>query len=83
VTIRSVSNNSFMVNQSISRKTDSNETQETKDKIEISSEAKGLAATEMGSQRLQEIREKIDSKFYDSDEVLTKVADKLIKDITK
>ena len=59
-----------------------NEVQAAKDKIEISEEARNMAkTTEISPERLEQIRNRIDSKFYSSAEVLSKVADKILKEI--
>lgn len=53
-----------------------------KDKIEISQQAKALHSTSE-SKDLIEIQKKIDSGFYNSKEVLSKVADAILKEIGK
>jgi anti-sigma28 factor (negative regulator of flagellin synthesis) len=80
--IRGLSNNTLFVNNPKGKKSESVQQQDPKDKIEISSEARDLAKTDMSQQRLEEIKQRIDSKFYDSDIVLNKVADKLISELT-
>ncbi len=57
------------------------ENQVSKDKIEISSEAKIKHQEKMESEKLEAIQNKIANKFYDSDEVIGKVAEGLLKDI--
>ncbi len=53
-----------------------------KDKIEISPEAKALSSSEKSkATKLKAIEEKIEAKYYDSDSVISKVADKILKDI--
>lgn len=53
-----------------------------KDKIEISNEAKVLQTQLERTKDLSEIKKKIESKFYDSDEVINKVAEKILKEIS-
>lgn len=53
-----------------------------KDKVELSSEAKSLFESGR-SKRLEEIQQKIKDKYYDRPEVTEKVADALLKDMTK
>ncbi len=55
-----------------------NTPQSVGDKVELSPEAKKLHEVQMQS-RLSEIRGKIDSGFYNSDEVLNSVAGSLLK----
>lgn len=50
------------------------------DVFEISKEAKDLIQ-KTKEQQLQLIRERIENKFYNSDEVLNKVAEKILKEI--
>jgi anti-sigma28 factor (negative regulator of flagellin synthesis) len=53
-----------------------------KDKIEISKQAIAMQNTSE-TKNLAEIQKKIDSGFYNSDEVLSKVADSILKEIGK
>jgi anti-sigma28 factor (negative regulator of flagellin synthesis) len=53
-----------------------------KDKIEISEQAKALQNTGE-TKNLAEIQKKIDSGFYNSDAVISKVADAILKEIGK
>lgn len=52
----------------------------SKDKIEISQEAKVLNESGLNP-KLTEIKQKIESGFYNSEEVVSKVADKIYKEI--
>jgi|GEM_PF-1295685 hypothetical protein len=52
------------------------------DKIEISNEAKILQQQNVSSKDLSGIKENIENKFYDSDEVIDKVADNIIKEVS-
>lgn len=51
------------------------------DTIEISDEAKVLISNKIDTKTFAAIQQKIQSGFYDSDEVLNKVADSLLKAI--
>lgn len=53
-----------------------------KDKIEISEQAKALQNTS-GTRNLAEIQKKIESGFYNSEKVISKVADEILKEIGK
>jgi anti-sigma28 factor (negative regulator of flagellin synthesis) len=53
-----------------------------KDKIEISKQAIAMQSTSE-VKNLAEIQKKIDSGFYNSEEVLGKVADSILKEIGK
>ncbi len=53
-----------------------------KDKLEISDKAKVLSNVQQEeAKKLEDVKNKIDSKFYDSNEVIAKVADKIVKDL--
>ena len=79
--IRGLSNNPLFVNNPKGKQTGATNPEEPKDKIEISTAARNMAKSELSQQRLEEIKNRLDSKFYESEEVLNKVADKLLKDI--
>ena len=51
------------------------------DKLEISEKAKLLNDGKVANKDLEAIRAKIESGFYNSDEVLSKVADAILKEI--
>ncbi len=51
------------------------------DKVEISEQAKLMNEEKVSAKNLEEIKAKIDSGYYNSDEILTKVADGILKDI--
>lgn len=56
-----------------------------KDRIEISSEASRLKNVDPASnsvKNLDEIKQNIINKYYDSDQVIDKVADKILKEIS-
>uniref|UniRef100_A0A7V2ZI53 Flagellar biosynthesis anti-sigma factor FlgM n=1 Tax=Ignavibacterium album TaxID=591197 RepID=A0A7V2ZI53_9BACT len=52
-----------------------------KDSLEISKEAKELQQKSEQVKDLSSIKEKIKSGFYNSEEVLSKVADRILKDL--
>jgi anti-sigma28 factor (negative regulator of flagellin synthesis) len=81
VEIKGVTNGSFFVNATKNNKAESNQQLESKDKIEISSEARDLLKTELSAERVAELHQRISDGFYDSEDVLQKVADKLLPDI--
>ena len=53
------------------------------DKLELSQEAKNIQSSSDQVPHAEEIKEKIQNKFYDTDEVVSKVADKILQDIKK
>lgn len=80
--IKGITNGSFFVNKTKNTKTEANKPV-PKDKIEISAEARDLAKLELSTERVEELRAKLAGGFYNSPEVLDKVAEKLSKDIIK
>lgn len=78
--IKGISNNGFTQSPNKAGKPESNKLNKPKDSIEISSEAREIVKTDLGSQRLEEIKQKMQNKFYDSDEVINKVAAAIIKE---
>ncbi len=81
--IKGVSNSPLFVEQTKKTKPGQVQSQEQKDKIQISSEARDLAKTDLSPERLNEIRQRISSGFYNSNEVLEKIAEKLSVDLAK
>lgn len=80
--IKGVTNGSFFVNPTKNQKVDETKLKK-RDTIEISPEARNLAKAELDQQKIDEIRNKIASGFYKSEEVLSKVADKILAEIKK
>ncbi|MEW6194086.1 MAG: hypothetical protein AB1521_02900 [Bacteroidota bacterium] len=78
--IKGISNNGFSQNPNKVGKPESNASNKPKDRIEISTEAREIVKADLGSQRLEEIKQKMQNKFYDSDEVINKVAAAIIKE---
>jgi len=83
VEIKGISNNGFTQSPNKVGKPESNKSNKPKDSIEISSEAREIVKTDLGSQRLEEIKQKLNNKFYDTEEVLSKVADAILKELDK
>jgi anti-sigma28 factor (negative regulator of flagellin synthesis) len=82
VEIKSVSNNLYLINTVKNQKGEVAQASTQKDKIEISTEAREkIVGGDLDQDRVNEIREKIASGFYNSDEVLKKVADKISLDL--
>lgn len=49
------------------------------DKLEISSEARNLQSKNVSAKDFAAIKEKIDTNFYNTDKVISKVADEILK----
>lgn len=81
--IKGISTNSFTADTPKNVKKDSSLAADQKDKIVISTKARDLAKTEFSTNKIAELREKVNAGFYDSDEVLQKVVDNILNDILK
>jgi len=85
--IKSVSNptNNVYLQKDVPQKSkDANEGTELKiqDKLELSEEAKNIQnSTNIQQNRLDKISERISSGFYNSNDVISKVADKIYQEI--
>ncbi len=53
------------------------------DKLELSQEAKNIQNTDNQVPRSEEISRRINNKFYDSNEVVSQIADKILSEINK
>lgn len=80
--IKGVTNGSFFVKPTKNQKVEETKMKK-RDTIEISTEARDLAKAELDQQKIDEIRNKISSGFYKTDEVLSKVADKILAELKK
>jgi hypothetical protein len=67
------------VNPKTGKKTDSKS--EVRDKLEISDQAKISHNNDV--EKTNSVKERIDNKFYDSDEVISVVAEKVLKEINE
>lgn len=57
----------------------SRQTQQKTDKLELSDAAKKLKSEGVDAKLLNDVKTKIDSGYYNRDEVINKVADEIIK----
>lgn len=60
--------------------TSSRQAQQKTDKLELSDTAKKLKAEGVDPKLFSEVRSKIDSGYYNTDEVVSKVADEILKE---
>ncbi len=81
--IKPISNNYSYNNKELEGKKSKESANESKieDKVEISEQAKVMNKENLQSKKLAVIRDRIDSNFYNSDEVTKKVAQEIFKDI--
>ncbi|MFO7446334.1 MAG: hypothetical protein R6W90_08205 [Ignavibacteriaceae bacterium] len=81
--IKSISNNLNFFNKDAVKKQAENKPESSKDRLEISAEAKVFESASKKVPNLEEIRQRIDSKYYNSEEVIQKVAEKILKEISE
>ena len=79
--IKNISNKESFLSQNEINGSEKAQNSGKTDKVEISREGKKLAKSELSNLRLQVIRGRIGSKYYDSSNVLSKVADKIYNEI--
>ncbi|HUX92326.1 MAG TPA: hypothetical protein VMV36_00855 [Ignavibacteriaceae bacterium] len=83
--IKSVSNAAYFPKDlpGNTKKTQESADNKSKDQLVLSPEAQNLQKSQTQNKSLEEIKEKINNKSYDSDDVINKVADKVLQDIKK
>jgi negative regulator of flagellin synthesis FlgM len=76
---------SNLVKNNVVKKQEEQQKQDTssRDRLEISEEAKSISYASIKDKNVEEIRKKVDSGFYNSDEVINKVADKILKELSE
>ncbi len=83
--IKKVSGNEYFSNEILKHKEKTSKdvpVNQQQDKLEISNEAK-VMNEKVEASKLDVIKQKVAQKYYDSDEVLNKVADKILNEINK
>lgn len=81
--IKPISNSQIRTESVSSSKSSSKSKNSSSDKIEISAEAKAMSVTSTESKDFSVINQRIKDNFYDSDEVINKVASAIIKLLSK
>jgi galactokinase/mevalonate kinase-like predicted kinase len=83
--IKKVSGNQYLSNEILKNKEKAVKDAPTgtkQDKLQISKEAK-VMNEKVEASKLDVIKQKLAQKFYDSDEVLSKVSDKILNELNK
>lgn len=80
--IKPLSNNTYLNKDvaQLKKGKDVEENTRAKDRLELSSEALHIKSDELDLKKLDAIKAKITTKYYDSDEVIGKVADAILKE---
>ena len=84
--IKPLSNNNYYSDAKSTQKPKNNENnngKSVKDKLELSKEALSIQKSNDKETKLEEIKDKIQNNFYDKNEVINKVADKILNQIKK
>jgi len=79
-----LNNNSMYIQKDLPQKSkdqNGNTNLKIQDKLELSQEAKTIQNSTNNIPRSDEIKERIQDKFYDSDDVVSKVADNILNEI--
>ena len=81
--IKPLSNNNYYQQNFKGKVSESNEKpgaeSKVQDKLELSDEAKKIQSSAAGTKNLDQIKAKVNMGFYNSDAVISKVADKILK----
>ena len=82
--IKGIGNSNYSSFNEIQKKQDIPNAKPVKaaDKIEISKEAKLLKSNSISEKDFSKIRERINTGFYNKPEVISKIADNILKEIT-
>ena len=83
MTIKPVAGNIFVgkVNSEKTKETAEKNESRIKDKLELSEEAKNIQKSSAENSKLDKIKERINSNYYNSEEVINKVAENILKEI--
>ncbi|HVO75255.1 MAG TPA: hypothetical protein VMT35_14590 [Ignavibacteriaceae bacterium] len=79
--IKKIIGNQFFPKEVESKKSPKEEKPASLDKLDLSSEAKSLAAEK--AKNFDEIKTKIDEKFYSRSDIIRLVSDAILKSLTK
>ena len=79
--IKSVNSQLPYINNVENKKKDTKSVEKNTDKLEISKEALKIKENPVELNKLDAVRSKIQNKFYDSDEVIDTVAEKILKEL--
>jgi anti-sigma28 factor (negative regulator of flagellin synthesis) len=82
--VNEISKLNFITNVKKANNVKSVEKEKDADKVELSKEAKALSksSSNLTPERIEEITKRIEEKFYDKDEVLSVVADRIMQSPT-
>jgi len=79
--IKPINNSISYIPNIESKKKETKDIEKTGDKLEISQEAMKIKESTGELNKLDAVKSRIQSKFYDSDSVLNTVAEKILKDL--
>lgn len=79
--IKAITTSLYFPKEITGKKAEAASEEKNKDKFVISDEAKLLQTSSLDSKRLSEIRNRLDGKFYDKQDVVDQVASSILKEI--
>jgi len=80
--IKSITSSLYFPKEIKGKKTEGPSEEKAKDKLVISQEAKLMQTSSLDAAKLSTIRERIESKFYDREDVVDQVASSILKELT-
>jgi len=80
--IKAITGSLYVPKEIKGKKTEGSSEEKAKDKLDISPEAKLMQTSSLDASKLNTIRERIESKFYDKQDVVDQVASSILKEIT-
>ncbi|MDP2364565.1 MAG: hypothetical protein Q8M94_12450 [Ignavibacteria bacterium] len=79
--IKAITSSFYFPKEIKGKKTEGTSEEKAKDKLVISPEAKLMQTSSLDAKKLNAIRERIDNKFYDREDVVDQVASSLLKEL--
>lgn len=79
--IKAITNSLYFPKEIKGKKSEAASEDKSKDKFVISNEAKLMQTLSLDAKRLSEIRNRLESKFYDKQDVVNNVATSILKEI--
>lgn len=80
--IKAITNSLYFPKEIKGKKSEGVSEEKNKDKFVISNEAKLMQTSSLDAKRLNAIREKLENKFYDKEDVVDQVASSILKELS-
>jgi len=79
--IKAITNSLYFPKEVKGKKSEKAAEENSKDKVVISAEAKLMQSSSIDAKRLAEIRDRLESKYYDKPEVVDHIANSILKEV--